>query len=112
MNPRGDWQAAWDSYRRRRWQYGAAAGALVLGFLGIALVGPARLAGHSGAVAPFFWVFLIGTVGTTWRLRSFRCPRCGERFTVRSFRRRLLTSKCMHCGIRVGEDPSKAQGAT
>jgi len=31
------------------------------------------------------------------------CPQCGEYFFKKGFMNELLTSKCLHCGLKVGE---------
>jgi hypothetical protein len=104
----------WDVYsRRRRWSYVVMfGGAIVACLVGSVLkeVGAPSLVWK---VLPTMW--LVGSVATALYGSSFPCPRCGKGFGARWQSHESPweavwqrgTGKCVHCGLAVGEDPSK-----
>jgi hypothetical protein len=48
-------------------------------------------------VLGFSWFLLM--IITVGRLQVWRCPRCGERFFMKSVWHNLFTSRCLHCGL-------------
>ena len=85
---------AWFALRRRR---AVAATAAVFAVLGGLLAAPTSVVIIAGA-----------TCATALQLIwLFRCPRCGNRFHLhgRIFGHPLwmLTGRCVHCGVRVGQ---------
>ncbi len=104
MNPSDARQAAWNDYRRRRWQARAASLA-GYGFLAsiVILVGLGLLNQLNFSALGTAWVALIAI--TSVRMYLFLCPRCGSHFSPYRRFGDLFRSKCHSCGISVGEDP-------
>jgi len=107
MKPAPDWQAAWADYRNRR----------VVSYL-VLLGGIGAMVAMSPGTPPFFVVaFILGVTFAFHHKWSFPCPRCGNPFGVRKKRYELsdfrgawwwqFTGCCLHCGIGVGEDPTR-----
>jgi hypothetical protein len=57
-------------------------------------------------VMPAAWVWGLWYITTAFRLRRFRCPRCGKNFLGNMFdwyrnpRAFLLGRECFYCGLR------------
>lgn len=46
------------------------------------------------------WLVALG--GALYRMRTFRCPRCGKTFSVEGWwLPRLRDDKCVHCALRL-----------
>jgi hypothetical protein len=75
---------------------------------GAAAIGKTLFCSDSlGLIVAVLWMLAFATGGV--RAHRFRCPRCGGRFTFKGW---LLfgfsnpfTGKCLHCGVRVGDEP-------
>jgi hypothetical protein len=94
------YSATWRKYRRLRRVFWA----LVLGWLpGLAVL--FRFFPELGAGPAFVWMGAIVVVHT-WRA-FVRCPRCGQPFSFSGYSN-PFTSKCLHCGLRIGEGPAPA----
>src|SRR4051794_41165721 len=106
----GNLEDPWRDCRRRRWIELGMLGAIPVVFAVIVGIMRARGSRTARIVFAAWWV-VWGSVGLY--CSRARCPRCHERFAVRSFLKggwgyRGIPSKCRHCGIRIGEDPSQA----
>lgn len=93
----GPYAAAWREHRRRdRWFWAA-----FLGYLpGVPLLGTviSGLVGH-GLYLPtaIAWMIAISIAG--YRSGMLRCPRCGQRYYVRTFFHNGFARRCLHCGL-------------
>jgi hypothetical protein len=86
--------AAWRDYqRRRRWLFGSAVGAVVIGVL------LAELANRPSLAIPSFWTLglpcLICVLVVAVRFQFFKCPRCHGPFSNGN----PLARTCQHCGL-------------
>lgn len=101
--------AAWQDFRRRRRAVWIIWLTYLPGAGGVAALGQRVVgSGTPGIVVAVMWMAAFLASGL--RVGAFRCPRCGERFTSRGgplFRvNNPFTGKCLHCGVRVGEEPA------
>jgi hypothetical protein len=85
---------AWRRFRFRRAVMWAA---FLAGLAWLPIFG--SLTGSWMLAAIPWWGSWIGAA--IWFHRS-RCPRCGERVTSRDALTNPFTSKCLHCGLRIG----------
>jgi hypothetical protein len=101
---------AWQDFRHRRTTVLILALTFAPGVGLITFIGQRLLEIRAlGTVAALGW--MLGFAWNGLLLNVFLCPRCGERFVSRrwgAFGRTSnpFTSKCLHCGIRVGEEPA------
>ena len=68
------------------------------------------LAHSSGDIAAMPYLlalmWLVAAGGTLYRIRTFRCPRCGKNFSVESWwAPRSRGRKCVHCALDLDAAP-------
>lgn len=102
---------AWRRYRAWR----AAMWAVAFSYLpGVALVGSLvrklTLSDTAILVVAFTWMGAYALCGI--RVGWARCPRCRNRLHIWRMGVNPFSSRCRHCGIRIGQDPAPADGAT
>ena len=92
------YEQPWLEYKRRRdfflfvfVGYGVIVG--VVSYLTQGLVYNHKLTNVLG----FSWFLLV--LVAMGRLQVWHCPRCGERFFMKSFWHNIFTSRCLHCGL-------------
>ena len=61
--------------------------------------------GNIGAAIAIIWMLTAAAL-TFWH-GSFRCPRCDRPFNWRWSWSNPLTRQCLHCGLRIGEHPTR-----
>jgi hypothetical protein len=98
-----DYSSQWEPYRRTR-RMGLF---LFLGYVpGVVIIGY-PLSKLFGSQIPFevvaiCWFTTLG-VFAIWH-RTFRCPRCHNRFFIKTFYRNDFARKCLHCGLPLWAD--------
>jgi hypothetical protein len=112
-----DYEAAWTEHRRRRRRYWWAA---ALGAPGVICLVLLRDRPERAAASPSLSRFIVLTsvllvvaamllnAIALVHISQFRCPRCGKQFGMLGglgLRNNPFTNECLHCHIRVGEEP-------
>jgi hypothetical protein len=99
----GRYEQQWLEYKKRRALFmfvfvGYGASVAVISYLTQNLSYNHKLTNILG----FSWfLFMIVAIG---RLQVWRCPRCGERFFMKSYWHNLFASRCLHCGLEKYSD--------
>jgi DNA-directed RNA polymerase subunit RPC12/RpoP len=90
---------AWDEYRSRGnlFAFAFLGYVPVVGLFALATIALFHTTTPAFALA-IAWMafFLVASI----RLQLFKCPRCGNRFFVKSWFRNDLARRCLHCKLK------------